>query len=183
MQVSTPTNTKNQKIPVGNVTRMKTITRQGEKGQRPSHQLVPIFRGTANGEKLYALHTRYKFRIKLPKYFYLAVFNNALAAQEQEDAKKYLESSLKRIQRKPFTVTIEKVRVIYSSMIIEIDILINEAYDKSHMSWLTTLVYERYRTMRDEFIRPAWLLYIESHNIKYRIKRPVLESNTVEEFP
>ena len=137
--------------------------------KRPSHQLVPI----KVQDNLYRVHTRYTFTIALPKYFYLCLHNMVITEGDREIAKGFFERSLQGIFKVvPRGAVIEKVRVNFTSSLIEVCILMEDTlYNVHHFKRLYRTVYESYCSMRDEFIRPRWIDYIEQNNIKYRIQR------------
>ena len=70
-------------------------------------------------------------------------------------------------------IVIEQIEVNFMAQIINVTILVqNTLYDKLTHKRVTSVVYESYRSMRDELVRPRWLEFITAHNVKYRIKRP-----------
>jgi hypothetical protein len=139
------------------------------RGKRPSHALVPV----PVGDGVYRIHTRYIFNISLPKYFYMIIHNQVMTEGDRSIAKNYFQNAILSISKVvPRKMQIEKVRVNFMTQLLEVEILVeNSLYDPHHMKRIYLTVYQSYATMRDELIRPRWLEYIESHNIKYRIKR------------
>lgn len=137
--------------------------------KRPSHTLVPV----PVQQGLYRVNTRYSFNIALPRYFYLIVYNQVMTEDERVAAKNYFVEAIQGVFRViPRTVVIEKVRVNFMTQLIEVNVLVEDClYDPSHMNRISATIYESFRTMRDEHIRPHWLQFIEQHNVKYRIKR------------
>ena len=139
------------------------------RGKRPSHVLVPV----AVAQNTYRIHTRYTFNIGLPNYYYLLVQNQIMNEEDRSNAKVYFTEALKGIFRViPKSVVIEKVRVNFITQLLEVVVLVEDClYEAHHMKRLSNLIYESYRSMRDELVRPRWLEYLVTHNVKYRMKK------------
>lgn len=140
------------------------------KGKRPSHALSVVPAGSDEHGPLYRVNSIYTFVIGLPKYWALASKNKLIVNEDLREIMQGYLDNFKVCLGRQVRCRIKEFSLITSIIEVEVTIF-NDCYQRTNLKTVSRSLMERYRDLRDDVVRPKWLEFIETHQVKYRIKR------------